>query len=94
MTAPAGATGTLYVIHFSRPYRHARHYVGWTEDLDTRLARHRSGNGARLIAVIAQAGIGWQLAASWPGTRADERRFKRRKETPRLCPVCNPAKSG
>lgn len=23
MTAPAGATGTIYMLHFDRPYKHA-----------------------------------------------------------------------
>jgi hypothetical protein len=46
--------GTVYLLHFDRPYRHARHYLGWTADetVDARLARHRAGGGARLIAVI------------------------------------------
>jgi hypothetical protein len=33
-------TGTVYLLHFDRPYRHARHYLGWAEDLDNRLAEH------------------------------------------------------
>ena len=40
-------------------YRHARHYVGWTEDLLDRLERHATGHGARLVAVIWDAGIGF-----------------------------------
>ena len=83
--------GTCYLLHFDAPYRHARHYVGWTADLDARLAAHRAGNGARLIAVITAAGTGWQLARTWtPATRADERAIKNRKEAPRLCPICSP----
>ena len=27
------AQGTVYLLHFSEPYKHARHYTGWTEDL-------------------------------------------------------------
>jgi len=81
-------TGQVYLLHLDRPYKHARHYMGWAHDLDARLARHRSGNGARLIAVAAQAGIGWQLARTWPGDRTLERRLKKRKNAPRLCPVC------
>jgi predicted GIY-YIG superfamily endonuclease len=80
----------VYLLHFERPYKHARHYVGYTDDLDRRLAEHRSGSGARLLAVIAEAGIGWTLARTWPGGRDLERAIKRAGHTPRLCPICNP----
>ena len=45
-------TGTVYLLHFDRPYAHARHYTGWTTDLTTRLADHAAGHGARLLAVL------------------------------------------
>jgi predicted GIY-YIG superfamily endonuclease len=80
--------GVVYLLHFERSYAHAAHYMGWTEDLNSRLARHRSGDGARLLAVIKAAGIGWTLARTWPGTRALERRLKNRGGHARLCPIC------
>ncbi len=48
----------VYLLHFSEAYKHAKHYLGSADDLEARLERHRRGNGARLIQVIAQAGIG------------------------------------
>jgi predicted GIY-YIG superfamily endonuclease len=36
------AMGTVYLIHFDRPYHHARHYIGYTDDVDARLAGHLS----------------------------------------------------
>lgn len=84
------APGTVYLIHFDTPYRHARHYVGWTSDLDARLRAHRSGRGSRLMEVITTAGITWQLARTWPGGRSRERAIKNRHESPRLCPLCTP----
>jgi predicted GIY-YIG superfamily endonuclease len=79
----------MYLIHFKTRYRHAGHYLGFCEDLDKRIAQHRAGNGARLMAVIAGAGIGWKVVKVWRGDRAFERRLKRRKNAPRrLCPVC------
>ena len=65
------------------------HYLGSTDDLDQRLEQHRSGNGARLMQVCAERGIGFVLARTWEGGRREERRMKARKEMPRLCPVCN-----
>ena len=39
--------GLIYLLHFDRSYRHARHYLGYTENLDARLAAHRAGAAAR-----------------------------------------------
>ncbi len=81
-----------YLLHFDAPYRHARHYLGSTSDLEARLAEHAAGRGARLLEVITAAGISWELARTWPGGRVDERRLKRQKSAPRLCPVCRAAR--
>lgn len=82
--------GTVYLLHFDRPYMHALHYLGWTRAgrLDERLAEHRAGQGARLMAVIKEAGIGFELARTWPGPRALERQLKRRHKIRRACPLC------
>ena len=80
--------GTVYLLHFERPYCHARHYLGFTANLQRRLQKHRSGQGARLISVISDAGIGFQLVRTWSGDRALERQLKRRKNSPVLCPIC------
>ncbi len=82
--------GTVYMVHFDTPYRHARHYTGWTRDLDARLETHREGRGARLMEVVKDAGITWRLARTWPGGRDRERAIKNRHEAPKLCPECTP----
>jgi len=82
-------TGTVYLLHFNEPYKHARHYVGWTSrTVRCRLAEHEAGRGARLLAVVRAAGIGWQLARMWPGGRARERQIKRQGGHARHCPLC------
>lgn len=81
-------TGTIYLLHFDRPYRHARHYIGWAINLNTRLAAHERGQGARLLAVVRSAGIGWQLARTWPGDRTRERQIKTQGGASRCCPLC------
>ena len=56
--------GVIYLLHFDRPYRHASHYTGWVHSptfLQPRPGAHRDGVGARLMAVIGEAGIGFQL---------------------------------
>ncbi|HEY3957967.1 MAG TPA: hypothetical protein VGM53_31775 [Streptosporangiaceae bacterium] len=79
---------TVYLLHFERPYRHARHYTGSTANLPARLRQHERGHGARLLAVIAAEGIGWTLARTWPGGRDRERQLKRQGGAARHCPLC------
>lgn len=85
-----GPPGVVYLLHFSHPYQHARHYTGWTEDLIDRLERHATGNGARLMAVIFQAGIGFTLVRTCEGTRRTERAIKNAGGAVRYCPACTP----
>jgi predicted GIY-YIG superfamily endonuclease len=80
--------GTIYLLHFSEAYKHAKHYLGFSEDLAKRLDAHSKGQGARLTQVILQAGLSFELARTWEGTRKDERRIKKQKCSPRLCPIC------
>ena len=92
-TSPSrGPQGTVYLLHFDRPYRHAHHYLGFTTDLNSRLADHASGRGARLMEVITAAGIGFTLARTWQGTRGLERQLKNRHNSSHLCPICRAAK--
>ncbi|WP_433474974.1 hypothetical protein ACQPZP_40905 [Spirillospora sp. CA-142024] len=80
--------GVIYLLHFTQPYKHARHYLGWTRDLPGRLAAHHIGTGARLLQVVADAGIEWRLARLWPGDRHRERAIKRQGGASRACPMC------
>jgi hypothetical protein len=83
------SAGHVYLLHFDRPYKHARHYLGYTsKSLRERLERHRAGAGARLIEVITDAGITFEVARRWSGNRALERRLKNRHNAALLCPIC------
>lgn len=83
----SGIPGTVYLLHFDRPFGHARHYMGWASDLDGRLWHHAHGTGANLLRHVRKAGITWKLAATWDGTRHDERAMKNHGHA-RRCPVC------
>jgi predicted GIY-YIG superfamily endonuclease len=85
-----GQLGVIYLLCFSRPYRHARHYCGWAEDVLDRLNQHASGRGARLMTVIWQAGIGFTLVRVCEGTRRTERAIKNAGGAVRYCPLCTP----
>lgn len=81
--------GTVYLLHFDRPFRHARHYIGWAKDLDHRIGEHERGQGARLVAAAKRAGIGFTVARVWPdSTIRDERRLKKARCAPNYCPLC------
>jgi hypothetical protein len=92
--------GVIYLIHFDQPIGDlanprgfAGHYTGWTLDLPARLVDHAAGRGARLMQVVGELDIGWQLARIWTGTRIRERSLKQRGAT-RRCPVCRLARLG
>lgn len=83
--------GTVYLLHFSQPFSHARHYLGYSGkgNLNKRLEAHEAGSGSRLTQVIKEAGITFTLARTWKNkTRIFERQLKNRKNAPKLCPIC------
>lgn len=81
-------SGTLYLLHFSKRYKQAGHYLGFTTDLQARLAEHEAGHGARLLQVAKAAGITWTLARTWQGDRRRERQLKNQGGASRRCPKC------
>jgi predicted GIY-YIG superfamily endonuclease len=87
------APGTVYLIHFNRAYKHARHYLGYSEHLDKRITDHLCRMGARLMEVVTNARIEWKVCRTWPGDRALERQLKRRKDAPHICPICSGSKA-
>lgn len=80
----------VYLIHLDKKLSHAQHYIGYTDDnLDSRMERHRRGDGAKLLRAANRAGITWTVVRTWPdGNRSLERQLKRRKNAWRLCPIC------
>lgn len=88
--------GIVYLIHFSPPYRHARHYLGFTSfnDVKRRFHAHQSGYGARLTNVAVAAGCKLLLVRQWTGSRQLERRLKRHHGSVKLCPLCHTISKG
>ncbi len=84
----------IYLIHFSSPLHHAKHYLGFVEKaagLARRLRYHRAGKGSKLLRAVAAAGIEFQVVRTWEeGTRTQERELKNHGYGPRLCPLCRP----
>jgi predicted GIY-YIG superfamily endonuclease len=84
---------TVYLLHFSAPYHHARHYLGSAKVLSRRLADHARGAGANIVKVILDAGLTFTVARCWNGGRRLERRLKRWHKSPQLCPICRAARA-
>lgn len=83
--------GGVYLIHLAQPLAHAKHYLGYAEDIGARFERHCLGQGARILRACNLAKIDYTIEAVWVGASRDyERRMKNRKETHCLCPVCSP----
>jgi len=88
---------SVYLIHFDKPLAHARHYMGFADgDMDrieARLKRHKKNRGSALMAAVNAAGIDYKVARVWLNyTRDQERKLKKQKNSPDLCPICREEK--
>lgn len=85
-----GEQGELYLLHFERPFKHARHYLGWSRDAIKRIKDHRAGKGSNLMRLVAEAEIMFAVAWIRPGTMLDERKLKNSGGGSRHCTICHP----
>ena len=84
--------GTVYLIHFEKPIKHASHYIGFTskDDINERFEHHKKGQGSRLLRAANNLGIDYKIVRVWNNVdRNFERWLKNKKNSPRLCPICN-----
>jgi predicted GIY-YIG superfamily endonuclease len=85
----------VYLIHFEQPiseHHTTQHYLGYAKNLKSRIAEHKAGMGARLCKVALERGIGFEVVRTWEGGRELERKLKKRKNAPCLCPICSARK--
>lgn len=87
-----GELGTIYLLHFDPPYKHARHYYGWAigNHWRRRVTLHRKGKSrAKLVEAAVGAGCTITVARIWKDkTRSDERKLHRAGNAIRQCPIC------
>ncbi len=83
--------GTVYMLHFTRPYYHARHYLGFATKLERRLINHLSGRGSPLVRAVVEAGIEVFLARRWDQVTSKLERRGHDDSGYRLatCPICS-----
>jgi hypothetical protein len=93
----AETPGYVYLLHFARPLGNltnpraqARHYVGFSDDLEGRLVEQLAGRGAKIVAAALKAGITFEVF-SWPAPLAVEKLIKATKKAARYCPTCSAA---
>lgn len=84
---------SIYVLHIDPPYRHARHYTGWTPERDPsrRISDHieRRANGSPLVRAALDAGCTVTVAHIWPRLGRDfERWLKTRRDHSKWCRLC------
>jgi predicted GIY-YIG superfamily endonuclease len=77
-----------YLLHFDRPIYRAQHYLGWATDIAKRVAKHRRGRGARLVAQALSAGIEVDLVRVWPEADQAKERTLKRTGPKTYCPRC------
>lgn len=87
--------GTVYLVHFSRAFKGAQHYLGFTTNLSQRMREHRAGKGNGLIAAAIRAGASVRVVRKWGGVDGFfETLLKGGHDNRALCPVCNPKGKG
>lgn len=80
----------VYLLHFDPRYRHAGHYLGYTEDVVSRFHLHLRGRGSPLVKAAVRGGCKIVLVRLWNEDGNAEQELKRSGSRARLCPVCNP----
>lgn len=80
-----------YILHFSEPYKHAKHYIGWARDyehLAARISAHLDNTSKQpLIEAAHAAGITFTVAVWTHYPRHMERKLKN-AHARNVCPCC------
>jgi hypothetical protein len=87
--------GTVYLLHFLEPIGNPHQPAGHGPATPTLGAGGRQPDRRphrrqrrRHCARRQAQGIGFVVAATWPGSRSLERQLKNRTCAPRYCPIC------
>jgi hypothetical protein len=82
--------GSVYLVHFARALHGARHYLGFSTDIDARLRRHRAGRGSPLLGAATKKGIAWRVVRTWKRKDGNfEKTLKGNNTLEQLCPKCS-----
>lgn len=82
--------GFIYLLHFNQPLKHAKHYLGYSENNpEERIELHRQGKSkVRIMEVLFKANISFSVVSIWTDkSRTDERKMKGRGKSS-ICETC------
>lgn len=78
----------IYILKFSIPLGNERHqaqfYLGYAEDVDSRVEEHRKGQGATITRRAVERGAELEVVMVIEGDRKLERKLKNRKSHKRV----------
>lgn len=80
--------GYVYLIHFERPVNGMRHYTGYAEDFEERIAAHRASRGSRLTKAANEQGVHWIVVRVWQGMNWQDEIQLKSFSNKNQCPVC------
>lgn len=82
----------IYILHFTPPYKHARHYTGISKEANLRVERHiRGTTKVRLVNVIHEQGHSISVGNMFSvPNKLSEKALKKGKSVPDYCSICNP----
>lgn len=81
----------VYLLHFDRGYKHARHYIGATSSPD---AARQLANGevppfnVPLLTAARLDGVTFTVARTWPGDEVEAAKLRAQGGAARLCRCC------
>ncbi len=80
-----------YLIHFDKPIggSKAQHYIGFTTDLQNRVASHRAATGSGLTGRANKIGVSWRVVRVWRGADLESEKALKRLGGVNLCPICS-----
>lgn len=74
----------IYIIEIEPPLAHARFYLGYAKDVEKRLSKHLSGQGADIIRAAIERHRNLRLVVLMEGDRETEAKYKRQKSNRRI----------
>ncbi len=86
-----GYKNVCYLIHFDKPIggSKAQHYIGFTTDLEKRVASHRATTGSGLTGRANFLGISWKVVRVWRDADTNSEKALKRFGGVNLCPICS-----
>src|SRR5260370_35424273 len=59
----------VYLIHLDQALKNAKHYLGFSEDVQEQVQQNRNERGAVFMRAISKEGIAWHVAGLWHADR-------------------------